>query len=250
MPVDPQHLLILDQFTRQALPFSEMHARDDAEIHQLLITAADITSNDDVLDVACGPGLVACEVAKIARHVTGIDLTPAMIEQARTRCRDLSNVSWTVGDAEQLPFPDSRFSRVITRYSFHHCTNPKRVFREMLRVSTGRVTIADVFTTSPEQAEAYDRLEKWRDPSHTHALQLTELQTLFDGMTDIRCEFYLYPVTVDNLLARSFPNPGGADAFRNAVAADIGVNKLGIRASCEGELRFAFPVVIMSGVKR
>ena len=213
MPAESQRLLILDQFTRQAVPFAEMHARDDAEIHQLLINTADITANDDVLDVACGPGLVACEVAKVARHVTGIDLTPAMIEQARNRCHGLANVSWTVGDAEQLPFPDERFSRVITRYSFHHCTNPKRVFREMLRVCSGRVTVADVFTTSPEQAEAYDRLEKWRDPSHTHALQLTELEALFDGMTDVRWEFYQYPVTVEGLLARSFPNPVGPMRF-------------------------------------
>ena len=35
---------------------------------------------DDVLDVACGPGLVACALAARAKHVTGIDLTPAMID--------------------------------------------------------------------------------------------------------------------------------------------------------------------------
>ena len=77
--------LILDQFTRQAVPFSEMHARDDAGIHRLLIETADIGPEDEVLDVACGPGLVACEVARVARHVTGVDLTRAMIEQAEAR---------------------------------------------------------------------------------------------------------------------------------------------------------------------
>ena len=40
---------------------------------------------NSVLDVACGPGLVACALAEVARSVTGIDLTPAMIDQARTR---------------------------------------------------------------------------------------------------------------------------------------------------------------------
>ena len=80
--MDEQRQLILDQFTRQAAPFSEMHARDDTGIHRLLIGTADIGAEDEVLDVACGPGLVACEVAKVARHVTGVDLTRAMIEQA------------------------------------------------------------------------------------------------------------------------------------------------------------------------
>lgn len=249
--MDDQRKLILHQFTRQAVPFSEMHARDDNEIHQLLIKTAGITAGDTVLDVACGPGLVACEVAKVARHVTGIDLTPAMIEQAKARQQSLSltNLTWQVGDAQPLPFPDDTFSRVITRYSFHHFADPAGVFAEMVRVCSGRVTVCDVFTTSEEQAELYDRLEKQRDPSHTHALQLAELATLFAALKDVRREFYKYPVKVEELLSRSFPDAGGADAFRQMVEADIGVDRIGIGATRDGGLGFSFPVGIMSGVK-
>src|SRR4051812_16034494 len=161
--MDEQRKLILDQFTRQAVPFSEMHARDDAEIHDLLIRTAGITPDDEVLDVACGPGLVACEVAKVARHVIGLDLTPAMIEQARERQQSLglNNLTWVQGDAQPLPFPDATFPRVVTRYSFHHFTDTKGVFAEMVRVCKpgGRVTVCDVFTNSVEQADLYDRLE-------------------------------------------------------------------------------------------
>jgi ubiquinone/menaquinone biosynthesis C-methylase UbiE len=251
--VDEQRRLILDQFSRQAVPFSEMHARDDAEIHRLLVETAGVEPGDEVLDVACGPGLVACEVAKVAGHVTGIDLTPAMIDQARARQRSLglANLAWVVGDAQPLPFPDGTFSRVITRYSFHHFADPAGVFAEMVRACRpgGRVTVADVFTTSPDQAEAYDRLEKFRDPSHTHALQLAELEGLFAGLTEVRKEFYRYPVRVEELLARSFPDAGGADQFRRAVEADVGVDRMGIGATRDGGLGFSFPVVIVSGVK-
>src|SRR5207248_3265237 len=183
--MDEQRKLILDQFTRQAVPFTEIHARDGAEVHRLLLDTAGITPSDEVLDVACGPGLVACAAAAVARHVTGLDLTPAMIDQARERQQSLglANLTWVVGDAQPLPFPDASFSRVVTRYSFHHFTDPKGVFAEMLRVGRpgGRVTVCDVFTTSPEQAKLYDRLEKFRDPSHTHALLLAELESLFAG---------------------------------------------------------------------
>jgi ubiquinone/menaquinone biosynthesis C-methylase UbiE len=251
--MDEQRRLILDQFTRQAVPFSEMHARDDAGVHQLLIDTAGIAPADKVLDVACGPGLVACEMAKVARHVTGIDLTPAMVDQARARQRSLGlgNLTWVVGDALPLPFPATTFSRVITRYSFHHFADPAGVFAEMVRVCRpgGRVTVCDVFTTSPEQAAGYDRLERHRDPSHTHALQLAELDALFAGLSDVRRAFYKYPVKVEGLLARSFPEPGGAETFRRMVEADIGVNALGIDATREGGLGFAFPVVIVSGVR-
>ena len=251
--MDEQRQLILDQFTRQAAPFSEMHARDDGGVHRLLIETAGIGPEHEVLDVACGPGLVACEVAKVARHVTGVDLTRAMIDQAEARqlTLGLTNLTWAVGDAQPLAFPDASFSRVITRYTFHHFTEPSGVFAEMVRVCQpgGRVTVCDVFTTSPEQGEAYDRLERYRDPSHTRALQLAELEGLFATLGDVRREFYKYPVDVEDLLSRAFPEPGGADAFRKSIDADVGVNRLGIDASREGGLRFAFPVVIFSGVK-
>ncbi len=81
-------------------------------------------------------------------------------------------------------------------------TDPAGVFAAMVRVCKpgGRVTVADVFTNTSEQAAAYDQLEQWRDPSHTHALQLSELEPLFAGLKDIRREFYKYPVRVDDLL--------------------------------------------------
>ena len=46
--MDEQRKLILDQFTRQAVPFAKLHA-DDEDIHELLIRTADITSEDEVL---------------------------------------------------------------------------------------------------------------------------------------------------------------------------------------------------------
>jgi hypothetical protein len=59
--------LILDQFTRQAVPFSQMHARDDPAIHRLLLDTAGITPDDEVLDVVCGPGIV--RIAGVGRNV-------------------------------------------------------------------------------------------------------------------------------------------------------------------------------------
>src|SRR5262245_53162342 len=71
--------LILDQFSKQAVPFSQMPDQSP----ELILTASEVGPSDTVLDVACGPGALACAFAQVARHVTGIDLTPAMIEQAQ-----------------------------------------------------------------------------------------------------------------------------------------------------------------------
>src|SRR5262249_5990691 len=95
---EQQRQLILAQFTRQATPFAETPAHSNDEANRLLTNLTEIGSEDTVLDVACGPGLVACALADVAGHVTGIDLTPAMIEQARQRqqARGQTNLTWLV----------------------------------------------------------------------------------------------------------------------------------------------------------
>jgi SAM-dependent methyltransferase len=223
---------------------------------RLLIDLAQIGPEDDVLDVACGPGLVACPLAEVARHVTGIDLTPAMIQQARIKQRatGLTNLTWVVGDAVPLPFTDAAFSVVVTRYSFHHSLDPKAVLAEMVRVCRpgGRVAVIDVFTSGPEQAEAYNRVEKLRDPSHVRALPLEELTGLLHdaGLQDVRTGFYKLDVALETLLAASFPNPGDAHLIRRTFADDIGVDRLGVGAHRrDGAIHFAFPIVVVAGRK-
>jgi ubiquinone/menaquinone biosynthesis C-methylase UbiE len=61
---------IVSQFTKQAIPFTQLPGHLDSI--QMLINMSGVGGNDTVLDVACGPGIVACEFARVARHVTGI----------------------------------------------------------------------------------------------------------------------------------------------------------------------------------
>ena len=251
---EEQRRLILDQFTRQAVPFAEMPAHSNEESVRLVIDLAQVGPEDTVLDVACGPGLVACALAEVARHVTGLDLTPAMIEQARARerARGLTNLTWVVGDAVPLPFPDAAFSLVVTRYSFHHFLDPKAVLAEMVRACEpgGRVAVIDVFTSSPEQAEAYNRVEKLRDPSHVRALSLEELTRLCHGagLRDVKTGFFKLEMALEALLAASFPNPGDADRIRQNFADDLGVNRLGLGATRKNEaIHFAFPIAVLVG---
>ena len=65
------------------MPFSQQPAHSKESFLNLLLEMSGVGPEDTVLDVACGPGLVACAFAARAKHVTGIDLTPAMIERAQ-----------------------------------------------------------------------------------------------------------------------------------------------------------------------
>lgn len=174
--------VVVDQFTQQATAFREF-AEMPGQPREMVLAATNITPDDAVLDVACGPGVTTCDLAEVALHATGIDLTPAMIEQAKKLQQEkgLSNVAWHIDAVPPLPFDDETFSLVFTRYSFHHFADPLVVLKEMVRVckSSGRIVVVDVFMTTKEPAEAYNRMEKLRDPSHVRALLLDELTGLF-----------------------------------------------------------------------
>jgi SAM-dependent methyltransferase len=253
---DEQRRLIVEQFTKQAVPFSQMPHHNDEDTNRLVIETAGIGSDDMVLDVACGPGLITCAVAGVARHVTGIDITPAMIEEARKRQQSmgLTNMDWRVGDVLPLPFPKSSFSAVITRYSFHHFLEPESVLAEMVRVCqpSGRVAVVDVFMSTLEQSEAYNRMEKLRDPSHTRALLLAELTGMFHdaGLEEMRTAFYKLDVELGKLLTASCTKPDDAQAVRKIFEDDLGVDRLGVGANRrDGKIHFAFSIVVVVGRK-
>jgi len=244
---------IIDQFSRQAIPFTQVPGHFDAM--QILIKLSEVCQNDAVLDVACGPGIVACEFAKHSGHVTGIDITPAMIEQAKKRQNglNLENLTWAVGDVVPLPYADNFFSLVITRYSFHHLLAPEKALSEMIRVCRpgGRVMVADV-AMEATKSESYDRLEIMRDPSHTHALTHEEFTVLFQqsGLLDCCKSAYGVDIEWETQLRASFPNPGDEPKLRDMVTRDIGVDDLGINARRENEkVMYTVPIGVYIGRK-
>ncbi|HKA52753.1 MAG TPA: methyltransferase domain-containing protein [Candidatus Binatia bacterium] len=245
--------LILDQFTKQAVPFATAPGIKDEEALKLVVDFTGAGPRDTVLDVACGPGLLACAFARVVRHATGIDLTPAMIEQARALQREkgLTNISWQVGDVLPLSYPDASFSIVTSRFAFHHFQDPRAVLAEMRRVCTpgGKVVVIDVTASpDPEKATAYNRMEKLRDPSHVRGLTLAELEQLFQqtALPTPRQTFYRLEGEVEDLLRRSFPNPGDADKIRQTFVKALDDDGLGMDVRRQGDkIRFAYPIAVL-----
>lgn len=247
------HALILDQFTQGAPAFASTPQITDEAALKLVVRLAGTGPADTVLDVACGPGLLACAFAKTARHATGIDLTPAMIDRARALQAEkgLANVTWQVGDVTPLPFADALFSVVTARYAFHHFPDPEAVLAEMKRVCQpgGRVALIDVMASPvPEQARSFNRMEKLRDPSHMRALTLAELRALFSrhGLAVVQEAFYRLEFEVDALLKGSFPCRGDAEIVRQMFVDSLADDALGVDSRrANGEIRFAYPIAVL-----
>jgi ubiquinone/menaquinone biosynthesis C-methylase UbiE len=245
--------LIVDQFTRQAVPFSTAKTIADQKALQLLIEFSGAGPDDTVLDVACGGGNVVCAFAGIVRHATGIDMTPAMLDRARATAREksLANVSWDQGQATSLPYSDGAFSIVVTRFSFHHFIEPLAVLKEMMRVCApgGHVLVADMHTSvDPAKGAEFNRMELLRDPSHVRALPVAELKALFPaaGLPEARITSYELRDELENLLGRSFPNLGDDDKIREIFRASARDDRLGIPIRLDGtHIHYAYPVAVL-----
>lgn len=242
---------ILDQFTRQAAPFAAATPIRNQEALDRIVQWAGAGSDDTVLDVACGPGLLACAFARMAKHATGIDMTPAMLEQARKTQQEqgLTNVSWQQGDVYSLPFPPSQFSIVSSRFVFHHLQDPLAALKEMKRMCNrgGKIVVADM-APPPETAAALNAAELLRDPSHVRALPLDELRGLFKqaGLGTLQVNNYRMEGELEDLLSRSFPNDGDAERLRKIFADSISGDALGLKTREEnGKIYYGLPVAVL-----
>ena len=246
---------IRDQFTFQAAAYAKAQPIKNEEILQRILAACDPRPDDTVLDGACGPGILTCALAQKVQHATGIDLTPAMLEQARKLQaeRGLENLTWIEGDVMRLPFEDAAFSLVTCRYAFHHFNEPVVVLREMKRVCRdgGRIVVID---TAPAlaKADAFNRMEKLRDHSHARALAVEEMAVVFAeaGLGEPRLETMRMAGDLNSLLARSYCLPGDDVRCREMFAASLGEDEIDMQARRDGDnFLYAFPVGIYASGK-
>lgn len=115
-----------------------------------LVKWARIGAGQRVLDVACGTGVVSVTAARAGAQVTGLDLTPELLQVAHENARiaDLA-IDWYEGDAEALPFEPGHFDVVVSQYGHIFAPRPEVAMSEMLRVLKPGGTIA--FSTWPPE---------------------------------------------------------------------------------------------------
>jgi len=111
-----------------------------------LVRFAGVAADEDVLDVGTGTGVVAITAARAGARVTGLDLTPELLDQARENARiaQMPHIVWTEGDAENLPYPDASFDLVVSQFGHMFAPRPEIAVTEMRRVLKpgGRIAFA------------------------------------------------------------------------------------------------------------
>ena len=169
-----------------------------------------------VLDVACGTGNTTLPLARRGCHVTGVDIAPNLLEQARTRAAaEFLPIHFDEGDAEALPYPDATFDAVVSMFGAMFAPHPALVAAEFARVLKpgGLLAMANwnpasfsghMFRVNAQHAPPPPGLPPpvlWGDPAAVHA-------RLDANFHDLRTE--LIPILFDIPLSPA----GTVDFFR------------------------------------
>lgn len=100
-----------------------------------LFGAADLSHVETVLEVGCGVRMLTSHLAEEHKwHVTGIDLDPAQIESAKSKCMENEHLRFLKADATELPFGRDEFDMVLFFDVLHHIPRWDRAMEEMNRV--------------------------------------------------------------------------------------------------------------------
>ncbi len=175
------------QFTKTADAFTKLAVRDTSEVLVEKVEFVKPQPTDLALDVACGPGAFVLALAPRVGFAHGVDLTEELLRRARQSQleRQILNVAFDRGEAEQLPYPNTVFDLVTCQCSLHHMSKPVVALKEMVRVMKPEGRLAIIDTLSPEsdsKFELHNRIEGVRDPSHALSLRLTTFLEIFEDL--------------------------------------------------------------------
>lgn len=177
------HTLAARQFGPRASAYVASAAHASGEDLDALKAFAAEQSFGRALDLGCGGGHVSFTIAPLVGEVVAYDLSEAMLAAvaAEAKARGLSNLTTQQGKAEVLPFADSSFDFVATRYSAHHWLDVPAALREVRRVvkPTGYVMVMDAVAPDDVLCDTFvQSIEMLRDPSHVRDYSVREWQDM------------------------------------------------------------------------
>jgi ubiquinone/menaquinone biosynthesis C-methylase UbiE len=163
-----------------------------ASAGEVVVEKAGIEPEMNVLDVACGTGNATIPAAKVAARVTGLDFSPGLLTIAREYgAESMVEVDWVEGDAQNLPFEDDSFDRVISCFGHMFAPDHRATAHELRRVCRpdGRIAVAcwtpegkiggmfkRMASISPPPPEGFQSPLMWGTEQHVRELLGNEVE--------------------------------------------------------------------------
>lgn len=195
---------VQQQFDPQAQAYltSAVHAAGPDLVEALGRVRANIPASTEALDVGCGAGHLSFTLAQALRRVVALDPSPGMLATVAqaAAARGLPQVETRQGSAASLPFADSTFDLVGTRYSAHHWLDLPACIAELRRVLKpgGTLLVIDIAGHADPLVDTHlQAMEVLRDPSHVRNRSLREWQSLFADGGFGCCEHCSWPTRLE-----------------------------------------------------
>lgn len=104
--------------------------------HKALINSIErmISDNDDVLECACGTGLLSGTIAKHCKQLVATDLSLKMLKKAKKKYKNIANIEFRQGNIMQIEYPSESFDIVVAANVIHLLDNPVKALQELNRV--------------------------------------------------------------------------------------------------------------------
>jgi SAM-dependent methyltransferase len=175
-----------------------------ADVGERLVGRVGVEAGMDVLDVACGTGNAARPAARAGARVTGVDLTPQLLEAGRAKAAAAGvEVEWVEGDAESLPFEDDSFDAVLSTFGHMFAPRHRETADELVRVCrTGGVIGLCTWTADGSVGDTFRAAVAYQPPPPPYASppllwgEEDYVRETFAGVAT-SCEFERHTTTIE-----------------------------------------------------
>ena len=151
------------------------------ERHHLYITEKtirlmDLRAGERVLDLGCGAGWATRLLARLVAdgpegfgQAVGVDVSDEMIRRARAASRDFDNALYVWGSAQQIPWEENFFDKVLSVESFYYYPDQERVLAELFRVMTPRGRLFILINLYKDNPYSLQWVDKLKVPVHVRS---------------------------------------------------------------------------------
>ena len=169
--------ILREEFNRWA----EQGRGEEMERHHLDITEKtlrrmELRAGERVLDLGCGAGWATRLLARLVGEgpegfgqVVGVDISDEMIRRARTASRDFENVMFVWGSAQQIPWEENFFDKVLSVESFYYYPDQDRVLAELFRVMAPRGRMFILINLYKDNPYSLRWVEELKVPVHARS---------------------------------------------------------------------------------